>query len=97
MARLGTGRYRVYAGPLAGEVLKPVQLTESPTVIQDPAVAAHGDQRLVAWGERIDNRFVVRAWTGAEAETVASGPASLTRPAAALDADGQPWVAWQAL
>ena len=96
MARLGAARYRVYAGRLAGEVLEPVELTESPTVIQDPAVAAYGDRRLVAWGERIDNHFVVRAWTGTEAETVASTPASLTRPAAAIDADGQPWVAWQA-
>ena len=96
MARLGAARYRVYAGQLAGDYLEPVELTESPTVIQDPTVAAYGDRRLVAWGERIDNRFVVRAWTGADPETVASAPASLTRPAAAIDTDGQPWVAWQA-
>ena len=66
MARLGAARYRVYAGQLAGDDLEPVELTESPTVIQDPTVAAYGDRRLVAWGERIDNRFVVRAWTGAD-------------------------------
>ena len=96
MARLGVGRFRVYAGQLDGRDLNPIQLTESRTAIQDPAVAAFGDQRLVAWGERLDNRFVVRAWTGAEAETVAATPASLTRPAAAIDTDGQPWVAWQA-
>ena len=96
LARLGAARYRVYAGELAGERLKPVELTVSPTVIQDPAVATYGDRRLVAWGERTDHRFVVRAWTGAEVETVASTPASLTRPAAAIDTEGQPWVAWQA-
>ena len=96
MARLGTGRFRVYAGQLAGADLNPVQLTESPTAIQDPAVAAFGDRRLVAWGERLDGRFVVRAWTGAESETVALAPASLTRPTAAIDTDGQSWVAWQA-
>ena len=59
-------------------------------------MAVLGDRRLVAWGERHGNGFVVRAWTGDEAETVASTPASLTRPAAAIDSDGQPWVAWQA-
>ena len=96
MARLGSGRFRVYAGQLAAGDLDPVELTESPAAIQDPAVAARGDQRLVAWGERLDSGFVVRAWTGAETETVASTPASLTRPAAAIDSDGQPWVAWQA-
>ena len=96
MARLGTGRFRVYAGTLTGDELNPVQLAESPTAIQDPAVATFADQRLVAWGERLDHGFVVRAWTGAEAETVAPAPASLTRPAAAIDSDGQPWVAWQA-
>ena len=96
MARLGAARYRVYAGELDGNDLEPVELTESPTVIQDPAVAVLGDQRLVVWGERFDNRFVVRAWTGAEVETVASTPPSITRPAAAIDSDGQPWVAWQA-
>ena len=62
MARLGVGRFRVYAGQLDGRDLNPIQLTESRTAIQDPAVAAFGDQRLVAWGERLDNRFVVRAW-----------------------------------
>ena len=96
MARLGAARYRVYAGHLGAADLQPVELTENATVIQDPAVAAYGDQRLVAWGERIDDCFVARAWTGTEAETVASTPASLTRPAAAIDTDGQPWVAWQA-
>ena len=96
MARLGMGRFRVYAGQLAGEDLDPVLLTESRTAIQDPAVATFGDQRLVAWGERIDERFVVRAWTGVDVETVAATPASLTRPAAAIDTGGQPWVAWQA-
>lgn len=96
MARLGAGRFRVYAGTLTGDQLNPVQLTESPTAIQDPAVATFDDRRLVAWGERLDQHFVVRAWTGAEAETVAPAPASLTRPTAAIDSDGQPWVAWQA-
>ncbi|MDE2899084.1 MAG: hypothetical protein OXO54_12260 [Chloroflexota bacterium] len=96
MARLGAARYRVYAGELGGNDLAPVELAESHTVIQDPAVAVFDSQRLVAWGERFDDRFVVRAWTGAEVETVASTPASLTRPAAAIDREGQPWVAWQA-
>ncbi len=96
IARLGAARYHVYAGHLGGNDLAPLELTESPTVIQDPAVAVVGDLRLVAWGERIGQRFVVRAWTGDEAETVASTPASLTRPAAAIGSDGQPWVAWQA-
>ena len=53
MARLGAARYRVYAGELDGNDLEPVELTESPTVIQDPAVAVFGDRRLVAWGERM--------------------------------------------
>ena len=96
MARLGAGRFRVYAGTLTGDELNPVQLTESRTAIQDPAVAAFADQRLVTWGERLDQHFVVRAWTGAEAETVAPAPASLTRPTAAIDSDGHAWVAWQA-
>ncbi len=96
MARLGKGRFRIYAGNLVADDLQPTQLAESPTAIQDPAVATSGDQRLVAWGERRDDRFAVRAWTGAAAETVAASPASLTRPAAAIDSEGQAWVAWQA-
>ena len=96
MARLGKGRFRVYAGNLVARDLRPVELTESRTAIQDPAAAVFGDQRLVAWGERLDDGFVARAWTGAEAETVAHAPASLTRPSAAIDSDGQPWVTWQA-
>ena len=96
IARLGKGRFRVYAAQLAADDLKPVELTESPTAIQDPAVAVFDDTRLVAWGERLNSHFVVRAWTGGEAETVASTPASLTRPTAAIDSDGQLWVAWQA-
>ena len=95
-ARLGAARYRVYAGAVGGDELAPVELTESPTVIQDPAAAVFDDRRVVAWGERIDGRYVARGWVGAEVETVAATPASLTRPAAAIDTDGQPWAAWQA-
>ncbi len=96
MARLGAGRFRLYAGVLHGGAFEPVVLAESPTALQDPAAAARGDGRLVVWGERIDDRFVVRAWLGAAVETVARAPASLTRPAAAIDAQGRAWAAWQA-
>ena len=96
VARLGAARYRVYAGHLDGADVQAVELTQSPTAIQDPAVAVFDDARLVTWGERLNSHFVVRAWTGGEAETVASTPASLTRPTAAIDSDGQLWVAWQA-
>ena len=53
MARLGAARYRVYAGELGEEDLAPIELAESHTVIQDPAVAVV--------------RQIVASWPGASA------------------------------
>jgi hypothetical protein len=50
----------------------------------------------VSWGEKRNGGFAVMAWNGADVELVAQAPASLTRPAAAIDTDGRAWVAWQA-
>jgi hypothetical protein len=96
LARLGVTRFRLYAGYLNDDTLNPVQLAESPTVLQDPAVATHDTLQHVAWGEKLNGSFSIRAWNGTTTETVAHTPASLTRPTAAIDSDGQPWVAWQA-
>ena len=96
LQRLGVTRYRLRAGHLDGDDLNPIELTQSPTVLQDPAVATRGDLRHVSWGEKRNGGFAVMAWNGADVELVAQAPASLTRPAAAIDTDGRAWVAWQA-
>ena len=97
LSRLGQTRYRLYvsdvrAGAPTGERL----LAESHTVFQDPSIAAGDGTVLVAWGEKRDGAFEVRAWTGNGVQTVSAGRASLTRPSAAIDRDGRGWIAWQA-